>query len=290
MKSPSSLRKARQRSSASDIKSVPVKVARSTKRLTPSSKSFGLFLRDLITILEGDHKAIASMKVILKSMTLPLQDEDGEDKLPVLINSPKYNNATTIVELVDALAPCWNEIDCDLLDTLVSASCSEAAIKRVEEFLAERDPDMPLVVRTSQRHTTADSDATVGKLTTPSQSTLTTEEASQRAKRMIQLYSIPEGATVVIVRTSKEQITIAKMHDVKEATCHNLRVPKEAMLYIEALPGSVTLIFLISIKLIRYLRAQHLWLHELYSLRSHGVFEVIIPDQYHLIVPPLEVR
>ena len=284
------LRYARKRPSSSDSKSAPMKVARSTRRFTSSSKSFGLFLSDLIAILDGDEKAIVSMKAVLKSMILPLRIEDGEDELHVVLTSAEYKNATTIAELVGALAPCWNEFDCDLLQTLVRASHSEAAIEKVQEFLEGVDPDMPLVVRTSQHHTTELPDAAVTDLTAPSQSTLTPDEASQRAKRMIQLYSIPEGATVVIVRTSKEQITIAKMHDVKEATCHNLRVPKEAMLYIEALPGSVTLIFFISIKLIRYLRAQHLWLRELYSLRSHGVCEVIIPDQYHLIVPPLEVR
>ena len=307
MKSQAFLRKARKRPSASENKSVPVKVSRSTKRLTPSSRSFGLFLRDLITILEGDHKAIANMKVILKSMTLPLQDEDGEDELPIVITSADYKNATTIIELVDALAPCWNEIDCDLLDTLVRASCSEAAIKRVEEFLGERDHDMPLVVRTSQRHTAADTDATVGKLTTPSLSTPTPDESSAMAKQSADVthpYVLlplvadnstdqpltPVGAVVVMVRTSNEQITIAEMHSIKEATCHNLRLPKEAMVYIQSLTGSVTFIFFMSVKLIRYLHAQVLRLRELYSLRTHGVYEIIIPDQYHLIVPSLEVR
>ena len=294
----------RKRSSASDSKSNPRKMA---KRLAPGSKSFALLLSDLITILKGDQDAVVKMKVVLKAMTLPLQDDNGEDELSVVINSPKYNDATTIAELFDALAPCWNEFDCDLLDTLVRASSSEAAIKKVEKFLEGRDPDMPLVVRASPLHTTENPivpDATARESATSFQSALMPDESSAMLKRSAdttQRYVLlpdnssyqslpPVGAAVFMVRIDGEQVTVSRMLDVKEATCHNLRLPKEAMVYVDSRPGSVTLIFYMSIKLIRYLRAQVLGLHELYSLRSHGVYEIVIPDQYHLIIPPLQVR
>ena len=296
-------RYARKCSSASDSKSIP----RKTKKLAPSSKSFALLLSDLIIILEGDHNAVVRMKVVLKAMTLPRQDDNGEDELSVVINSPKYNDATTIAELFDALAPCWNEFDCDLLDTLVRASSSEAAIKKVEKFLEGRDPDMPLVVRASQPRTAEQPvvpDATARESATSFRSTLMPDESSAMLKRSAdttQRYVLlpdnssyqslpPVGAAVFMVRIDGEQVTVSRMLDVKEATCHNLRLPKEAMVYVDSRPGSVTLIFYMSIKLIRYLQAQVLRLHELYSLRSHGVYEIIIPDQYHLIIPPLEVR
>ena len=289
----------RKRSSASDSKSNPRKMA---KRLAPSSKSFALLLNDLIIILEGDHNAVVRMKVILKAMTLPRQDDDGEDELSVVMNSPKFNDATTVAELFDALSTCWNEFDCDLLDTLVRASSSEAAIKKVETFLEGRDPDVPLVVRTSQLRTAEQPDATARESATLSQSTpdaaLKQSADTTRPYVLLPLVSDnsrqqslpPAGAAIVKVRTDRDQITIAEMLDVKEASCHNLRLPKEAMAYAESLTGSVTLIFYISVKLIRYLRAQVLGPHELYSLRSHGVYEIVIPDQYHLIIPPLEVR
>ena len=247
-------RYARKRSSASDSKSISRK---RVKRLAPSSKSFGLLLIDLTTILDGNQDAVARdavarMKMLLKSMTLPLKDK-GE--LSAVINSPKYENATTATELFDALAPCWNECDCDLLDLLVRASCSEAAIKKVEKFLEERDPDMPLVVQA------VDSDATT-----------------------------PEGAAEFKVRIAGEHVTRDKMLDTKEVFCRSHHIPKEFMVGGKYRLGSITLIFYISIKLIQYLHAQVLGLREVYSLRRCGVFEIIGPDQYHVIIPPLKVR
>ena len=300
-------RYARKRSSASDSKSIPKKKA---KRLAPSSIAFALLLSDLIIILKGDQNAVERMKVVLKAMTLPFKDEDGENELSVVMNSPKFNDATTIAELFDALSTCWNEFDCDLLYTLVRVSSSEAAIEKVEKFLEGRDPDTPLVVRTSQLRTAEQPvtpDATAKELATPSQSTLMPDESigmPQHSVETTRPYVLlplvpgnsshqslpPVGAAVVMVRTDRKQVTITEMLDVKEATCHNLRLPKEAMVYVDSLTGSITLIFYISIKLIRYLRAQVLGLHELYSLRSHGVYEIVIPDQYHLLIPPLEVR
>ena len=304
MKSQLHCRYARKRSSASDNQSIPRKTA---KRLAPSSKAFALLLSDLIIILKGDPNAVETMKVVLKSMTLPFRDEDGEDELSAVMNSPKFNNATTIVELFDALAPCWNEFDCDLLDTLVRASASEAAIQKLEKFLEGRDPDMPLVVRTAQLRTAEQPvvpDLAARESATSSQSTVTPDESSAVPKQSadpIQQYVllpnnsshqslVPVGAAVILVRIDGEQVTAARMLDIKEASCHNLRLPKEATVYVKSQPGSITLIFYISIKLIQYLRAQVLELHELYSLRRRGVFEIIIPDQYHLIIPPLEVR
>ena len=296
-------RYARKRSSASDSKSIPKKKA---KRLAPSSIAFALLLSDLIIILKGDQNAVERMKVVLKAMTLPFKDEDGENELSVVMNSPKFNDATTIAELFDALSPCWNEFDCDLLYTLVRVSSSEAAIEKVEKFLEGRDPDTPLVVRASPLHTTEHPvvpDATVRESPTSFQSALMPDEDAmlKRSADTTQRYVLlpdnssyqslpPVGAAVFMVRIDGEQVTVSRMLDVKEATCHNLHLPKEAMVYVDSRPGSVTLIFYMSIKLIRYLRAQVLGLHELYSLRSHGICEIVVPDQYHLISPPLEVR
>ena len=266
-------------------------------KLTDDSKEFALLLRDLITLLEGDQKALKSMKVILASLVRPLDD----GRIASLVQTPAYKNATSAAELFEVLSPCWNEFDSDLLEITIQASGSEPAIARVKEFLKTKDPDTPLVARVPKDTSSSLVQSSPHK--SPLENTALPVEqqavVTQEGNRpYLLLPMVPMGsrtrptqlnAVFVLVKTDQEQLTITQMHEIKDAACHNFYIPRESLVYVESLKGSITLVFMMSAELVPHFQTWFLLLYDMRSLYNHHVREITIPDEYSLVLPSAQV-
>ena len=246
----------------------------SSMKLTRTTVAFFDLLTDLIDILEEDQKALPKMKAVLANMVVFLDD----DKISAIIASPEYHKANKVSELFAILAPCWNAFDNDLLQSLIKASGSEEANKKMNKFLASIDPEMPLVERIPS----------ICDLESTSTDSLMEQSPAPYGKM-----SVEETTDVVVlqIKTDKKQLTLSEMKDIKELCCQKLDLPKESLVFKGTFVGSLTLEFWLSSRILPFVQSQSLSLSisDIQSLLSHDIRQMSIEDAYCLFVPTAQV-
>lgn len=244
-------------------------------KLTRTTLAFFDLLTDLIDILEEDQKALPKMKAVLANIVVMLNDT----KVSAIVASPECHKANKVSELFAALAPCWNAFDNDLLQSLIKASGSEEANKKMNKFLASIDPEMPLVERIPS----------ISDL----ESTSTDHSQMEQSPPPCDKMSV-EGMTDVVVlqiKTDKKQLTVSEMKDMKELVCQKFDLSKESLVFKGTFEGSLTLEFWLSSRILPFVQSQSLSLsiRDIQSLLNHDIRQISIEDAYCLIVPTAQV-
>ena len=240
----------------------------------PGSGEFTSLLQDLEEAL--DETAVRNMKLFLSSLVV--FEEEGEEEVSAVRGSLECQSATNASEFFTAMAPSWNAIDTDLLETVVKASGSDAAMMTLQNFLDKRDLDTPL-------------DTKLVRPLQPALEKLSSEDTTVDGGAILtsRQQAAAVNAQLLVVTTNRDQLSIAEMHEIKATVAHILFLPKQSLVYVDSFTGSVTLMFWISKNIVKYIAALLLLLHQLRFLRSRGVLEVTIGDEYHLVLPPLQV-
>lgn len=241
-------------------------------KLTRTTISFFELLTDLIDILEEDQKALPKMKAVLANIVVLLEDA----KVSAIVASPECHNANKVSELFAALAPCWNAFDNDLLQSLIKASGSEEANKKMNKFLASIDPEMPLVERV------------------PSISSTNTDysqmEQSPPPNDKMSVQGV-DDVVVLQIKTDKKQLTLSEMREMKEFICQKFDLAKESLLFKDAFEGSIKLQFWLSTRILPFVLSQSSsWsIGDIRSLLNHDIRQISIEDAYCLIMPTAQV-
>lgn len=241
-------------------------------KLTRTTISFFQLLADLIEILEEDQKALPKMKAVLANIVVLLDDA----RVSAIVASPECHKANKVSELFAALAPCWNAFDNDLLQSLITASGSEEATKKMNKFLASIDPEMPLVERV------------------PSISSTSTDYSQMEQSPPPSDKMSVEGMTDVVVlqiKTDKKQLTLSEMRDMKDFICQKYDLARESLLFKGAFEGSIKLQFWLSSQILPFVLSQSSnWsIGDIQSLLNHDIRQISIENAYCLIMPTAQV-
>ena len=210
--------------------------------------AFGIMMRDITQVLHVCDTALENMLITFEQMAYFMKSET----YIAVVQSKEYKSVDSVRTLFQLLAPHWKPVDYSLLSSLVFATGSEKAIRRLQEYISKTESlvlgrggeKMYVPVETE---TLCSSDA-LGTVTTPN--------LESNPARAICSQPVSKSDSVnVIVRVEKDKISWGGIRNISSLLCGMFRLPPYALQYDEANPGSVVIKWVLSRGLVGHIRS-----------------------------------
>ena len=228
-------------------------------------------------MLEKHPNALTRMKTALKHLVLPFRIR----RLARIVRSKDYQEAKTVDRLFELLAPYWNFVDFSLLQTLVKASRCQQAIKKLEEFLSEREKiSRFLVLQQAERQLeqTHTQQATIHDV-----ATLHLPQVEGTNSQVLHHRSYEE----IIARVDTSQLTLRDYDDKAALVSASLKLPRYAMTFEKTGTGSITIHWKISREIVSYIQSIRISNQEMILLAKERITKIQVGGLFTVNIPSL---
>lgn len=198
-------------------------------------RTFCLFITSLIMLLEEDEGALNRMQTFTEQLARTLQSTNGNFFIP----EAAFKKAKTVREFFSEIAPLYNYIDTDFLKDIVEASKCQKAIKKLQQFLAER-ACMPLLQLVEELRTTDDIGANTSEL---NQETTEHPESTSGSCLHTSAHDTFVVSTQPHVWSSDTAIPVTMKTSLENPTHGDYEMQKQAITSIWDLPSAVLTFF-----------------------------------------------
>ena len=261
----------RQQSRDSDSSASPPE---SVISIPECNKEFGLFIAELVPLLEKHEGALSNIQVFLEHAVLPLHNK----RLAKIFQPEKYQGVQSIRDLFFLLAPHWSYIECSLLHSIVAASGCKAALEKVEEFLRSREQLAPVLnLQKADKHQqSSDRDITLSS---------SSGERRQSFSIINEQPQSPQREEVVEMKVEADTLALRDYDENTSLLCGVLRVPRYVMSFFSTGSGCISVKWLLSKELVSYVRNVRICSSDLLTLAQKHVTEIRVGSNYQITIP-----
>ncbi len=234
---------------------------------------WALLITTLVEILSEHKKALLKMKSTLEhrviSKSVRKSDQKVKRKYTPVIGSPEYKEAKTVDDFFRVLAPYWNWKEYSLLEFLLRASGCQAAIEKLQEFIASRQQAAPhIVLQLSHAVETTPGEAI-------SSLPLSAEEPCP---------GDPHQKVVIVMKVNRDELTLQDYDQDTSLLCRVARISRHDLALLGTGTGCIAIRWMVSPELAEDIQQMTVTNELLRELAQRNIVKISIGPNFHLSI------
>ncbi len=238
---------------------------------------WALLIATLVEILSNHEKALMKMKSALEQRVISKSVGKSEQKLKrkfsPLIGSPDYKEAKAVDDFFRVLAPYWNWKEYGLLEFLLRASGCQAAIEKLQEFVASRQQAAPNIVLQLSH----------------AEETMPGEAISSLPRSAEEPYpGDPHQKIVIVMKVNRDKLTLQDYDQDTSLLCRVVRISRHDLALLGTGTGCIAIRWMISPELAKGI--QHMMVTDelLKELAQRNIVKISIGSNFHLSIATMD--
>ncbi len=238
---------------------------------------WALLIATLVEILSNHEKALMKMKSALEQRVISKSVEKSGQKLkrkftPV-IGSPEYKEAKAVEDFFRVLAPYWNWKEYDLLEFMLRASGCQAAIEKLQEFIASRQQASPHIVL-QLSHAVE---------TTPGEAISSLPRSSEEP-----CPGDPHQMVVIVMKVNRDKLTLQDYDQDTSLLCRVARISRHDLALLGTGTGCIAIRWMISPELAEGIQRMTVTDELLRELAQRNIVKISIGSNFSLSIATMD--